>query len=163
MDKTKLNINSNKMDQLLKILIIDDDEHILANLRHFLNSKNYDVTSASDGLEGLKLFENSSQGFDLFITDLVMPRMSGMGLISVIKKKFPDTPVIAITGWGEYPGAFAIESQADKVLSKPFQLSELDKAIKKLISSEKTKLRIKNSWSIDPLSEQAKALKKSAN
>ena len=129
------------MDKPFKLLLIDDDESVLANLCIFLRDKKYDVTSASDGLEGLKLFENDQQGFDLVITDIVMPKISGMGLISIIKKKFPDTPVIAITGWGEYPGAFAIESQADKVLSKPFELSELDKAIKELISSKKHKLQ----------------------
>ena len=125
------------MNQSLKLLIIDDDEDFLANLCYFLNDKNYDVTSASNGLEGLKLLENDQQRFDLVITDIVMPKLSGMSLISIIKEKFPDTPVIAITGWGEYPGAFAIESQADKVLSKPFELSEFDKAIKELISSKK--------------------------
>jgi DNA-binding response OmpR family regulator len=125
----------------LKILIIDDDKNVLANLCYFLNDKKYGVTSASDGLEGLKLFENDQQGFDLVITDIVMPRISGMGLISIIKKKFPDIPVIAITGWGEYPGAFATESQTDKVLSKPFELSELDKAINELISSKRPKVQ----------------------
>ena len=129
------------MDQSLRLLIIDDEEHILANLCDFLNYKNYDVTSASDGLEGLKLFENDRRGFDLIITDIVMPKISGISLISIIKKKFPDAPVIAITGWGEYPEAYATESQADKVLSKPFELSELDKAINELISSKKHKLQ----------------------
>jgi DNA-binding response OmpR family regulator len=129
------------MDKPFKLLIIDDDEHVLANLCYFLNDKKYHVTSASDGLEGLKLFENDQQGFDLVITDVVMPKISGMGLISIIKKKFPDTPVIAITGWGEYPEAFAAESQADKVLSKPFELSELDKAINELFSSRKHKVQ----------------------
>ena len=125
----------------LKILIIDDDKNVLANLCYFLSDKRYDVTLASDGLEGLKLFENDKQGFDLVITDIVMPRISGMGLISIIKKKFPDIPVIVITGWGEYPGAFATESQADKVLSKPFELYELDKAINELISSKRPEVQ----------------------
>ncbi|MGD9243593.1 MAG: response regulator [Desulfobacterales bacterium] len=129
------------MDHPLKILIIDDDEHILANLCHFLKSKNYNVTSASDGFEGLKLFENHPQGFDLIITDIVMPQISGTGLISIIKKRFPDTPVIAISGWGEFPGEFALESQADKVLSKPFELSELDKAINDPISLKNQKVQ----------------------
>ena len=57
MDKTKININLNKMEQSLKILIIDDDKDVLANLCDFFNEKNYDVTTASDGLEGLKLLE----------------------------------------------------------------------------------------------------------
>ena len=129
------------MDQSLKILIIDDDENILANLCHFLKYKNYDVTPASDGVEGLHLFENHPQGFDLVITDLLIPRLSGAGLISIIKKRFPDTPIIAISGWGEYPGAFALESEADMVLSKPFDLFELDKAIGELISSKKNKVQ----------------------
>lgn len=126
---------ANKMNQSLKLLIIDDDENILTNLCYFFNDKNYDVISATNGLDGMKLLENDQQGFDLIITDIVMPQISGIGLISMIKKKFPNMPVIAITGWGEFPEAFAVESQADKVLSKPFELSELDRAINELTSS----------------------------
>ena len=79
------------------------------------------------------MLENDQRRFDLIITDIIMPQISGISLISIIKKKFPGMPVIAITGWGEFPEAFAVESQADKVLSKPFELSELDKAINELI------------------------------
>ena len=129
------------MVQSLKILLIDDDEPVLSNLCYFLRDKKYDVTTASDGFEGLKLFENDQQRFDLVITDIVMPKISGIGLISILKKKYPDTPVIVITGWGEYPEAFATESQADKVLSKPFGLTELEDAINELISSKKQKVQ----------------------
>jgi YesN/AraC family two-component response regulator len=125
------------MDKPLKILIIDDEIHVLNNLCDFLKFKNYNIVSASDGLEGLKLFENDQQGFDLIITDIVMPKLSGTSLISIIKKKSPNIPIIAITGWGEFPGMFALESEADRVLSKPFELSELDKAISELIASKK--------------------------
>jgi len=125
------------MDQSLRLLIIDDDELVLANLCQFLTDRKYDVISSANGLEGLKLLENDQQGFDLIITDIVMPQISGISLISMIKKKFPDMPVIAISGWGEYPEPFSAESQADKLLSKPFELSELDKAINELISSKK--------------------------
>jgi DNA-binding response OmpR family regulator len=129
------------VEQLVKILIIDDEEPILSNLCYFLNYKNYDVTSASDGLEGLKLFNKDPKGFDLIITDIVMPKLSGMSLISIIKKKSPNTPIIAITGWGEYPEALALECQANKVFSKPFELSELDKTINELISSKKQNIQ----------------------
>jgi len=117
-----------------KLLIIDDNKEILNALNDFLSKKNYDVVSASDGLDGLKLLETEKQGFDLVVTDLIMPNISGVGLISIIKKKFPDIPVIAITGWGEHPEALATEAQADRVLEKPFDLSELDTLIRKLLS-----------------------------
>lgn len=119
----------------MRLLIIEDDEHILDKLRYFLIEKKYDVISAMDGLEGMTILENDPRGFDLVITDIVMPQISGIGIISIIKRKFPDTPVIVITGWGGYPGDFATTSQADKILSKPFELSELDKAINELVSA----------------------------
>ena len=122
------------MDNPYKLLIIDDNKEILTALTDFLSKKKYDVVSASDGLDGLKLLEKEQQGFDLVITDLVMPNISGVGLISIIKKKFPDMPVIAITGWGEHPEALATEAQADRVLEKPFDLSELDTLIRELLS-----------------------------
>ena len=122
------------MDKPYKLLIIDDNKEILNALYDFFSKKKYDVVSASDGLDGLKLLETEKQGFDLVITDLVMPNISGVGLISIIKKKFPDTPVIAITGWGEHPEALATEAQADRVLEKPFELSELDTLIRELLS-----------------------------
>jgi DNA-binding NtrC family response regulator len=117
-----------------RLLIIDDNKEILTALTDFLSKKKYDVVSASDGLDALKLLEIQQQGFDLVITDLVMPNISGVGLISIIKKKFPDLPVIAITGWGEHPEALATEARANRVLEKPFDLSELDTAIRELLS-----------------------------
>jgi DNA-binding response OmpR family regulator len=123
-----------KMDTTYKLLIIDDNKEILTALTDFLSKKNYNVVSASDGLDGLKLLETEKQAFDLVITDLVMPNISGVGLISIIKKKFPDIPVIAITGWGEHPEALATEAQANRVLEKPFDLSELDIVIRELLS-----------------------------
>jgi DNA-binding response OmpR family regulator len=139
--QTNFDSGLNKMNKPFKLLLIDDDEPVVANLCIFLRDKKYDVTSASDGLEGLKLLETDEQGFDLVITDLVMPNISGVGLIEIIKKKFPSLPVIAITGWGEHPEALATEAQADLILEKPFELSELDKGIKEIISSKKHKLQ----------------------
>jgi DNA-binding response OmpR family regulator len=129
-----LNGGLKKMVNPYRLLIIDDNKEILTALTDFLSKKKYDVVSASDGLDGLKLLETEQKGFDLVITDLVMPNISGVGLISIIKKKFPDLPVIAITGWGEHPEALATEAQANRVLEKPFDLSELDTVIRELLS-----------------------------
>ena len=120
------------MDKKLRLLIIDDSEETVAGLQHFF-SKSYEVFTAADGMEGLKLFETEEGGFDLVITDLVMPYISGVGVISIIKKKYTGIPVIAITGWGEHPGALATEAQADIVLEKPIELPELDKLVSDLL------------------------------
>jgi DNA-binding NtrC family response regulator len=125
------------MKKSFKLLIIDDNKEILAALCDFLSKKKYEVISASNGLEGLKLLETEKQEFDAVITDLIMPDISGVALISIIKKKFPDIPAIAITGWGEHPEALATEAEADHVLEKPFELSELEKSLKKLLFSKK--------------------------
>lgn len=125
------------MGKSLKLLIIDDNQELLAALYQFLSAKKYDVVSASDGLDGLKLIEAEKQGFDLIITDIVMPNISGLAIISIVKKKYPGIPVIAITGWGEYPEKLAVEAQADLVLEKPFDLNELDDLIKDLLSRKK--------------------------
>ena len=117
-----------------KLLIIDDSEEILRMLENFLSKKNYQVVTASDGLGGLKLLETENPDFDLVITDIVMPDISGVAIISIIKKKLPATPVIAITGWGRHPEALAAEAKVDAVLEKPFELSKLDKLIRNLLS-----------------------------
>ena len=117
-----------------KLLIIEDNEDVLKTLRNFFQAKQYDVTAAANGLDGLKIIETRGAEFDLIITDLVMPNISGVGIISIVKEKFPDIPVVAITGWGEHPEALAREANADIVLEKPIELAKLDKIISDLIA-----------------------------
>jgi DNA-binding NtrC family response regulator len=124
------------MNKKRRLLVIDDSKETVAGLSSFLSQK-YDVLTAYNGLDGLKAFESNEAGIDLVITDLVMPEISGVGVISIIKKKYPGTPVIAITGWGEHPGALATEADADLVLDKPFELADLDHHVANLLSKKK--------------------------
>ena len=115
-----------------RILVIDDELSIRMLLENFL-SKTYDVVTKNDGLDGLKLLESEKKSIDLVITDLVLPNISGVAVISIVKNKYPDIPVIAITGWGEHPEALAREASADMVMEKPFKLPDLEQATLKLI------------------------------
>ncbi len=124
------------MERKHRLLVIDDSKETVAGLNSFL-SKDYEVLTAFNGLDGLRAFEQSEAGIDLVITDLVMPEISGVGVISIIKKKYPGTPVIAITGWGEHPGALATEAAADLVLDKPFELADLDRHVRELLEKKK--------------------------
>ncbi|BBO81359.1 response regulator [Desulfosarcina ovata] len=121
------------MKKPFKLLIIDDSEEILTALTNYFSQKKYEVISAANGLDGLKYIEAKDAAFDLIITDLVLPNISGVAIISIVKKKFPETPVIAITGWGEHPESLAKEAHADHVLEKPFKLPELEQLVKKLL------------------------------
>ena len=82
-------------------------------------------------MEGLKLLE--SEQYDLVITDIVTPFVSGVGVIKTLKEKHPHIPVIAITGYGREPMDAAAEKRADVVLSKPFKMSVLDDHIETLL------------------------------
>ena len=120
-----------------RLLIIDDNEEILASLKTFLSKKGCEVVAASNGLDALKLYEAAYDNFDLVITDLVMPNIGGVALISIFKKRTPDLPVIAVTGFGEQPESLAREAKADVVLEKPFKLEDLENIVRELIEKRK--------------------------
>jgi DNA-binding NtrC family response regulator len=121
------------MSRKQRILIIDDNKNIVEALKLFLARK-YEITTAHNGIEGLKAIEQNENGIDLVITDLVMPELSGVGVISIVKKKYPKTLVIAMTGWGDHPAALAREASADRLLLKPFGLESLDSCVTELLS-----------------------------
>ena len=127
--------NEVKMTKRHKLLVIDDNEKIVDILTRFLSQK-YDVITAYKGLDGLKAFEAHKGDIDVVITDLVMPVISGLGVISFIKKKYPGTPVIAITGWGEDSVTLAMEANADVALNKPFDLADLGRQVTGLLGEK---------------------------
>jgi len=127
--------NEMKMTKRHKLLVMDGNEKIVDILTRFLSQK-YDIITAYKGLDGLKAFEAHEGDIDLVITDLAMPVISGLGVISFIKKKYPRTPVIAITGWGEDPVTLAMEANADVALNKPFDLADLGRQVTGLLGEK---------------------------
>ncbi len=116
------------------ILIIEDDADILTVIRDYLKHLNYEIITAADGMEGLKKLE--SGGYDLVITDIVMPYVSGVGVVTAVKERDPHIPVIGITGYGKEPQMAATEKKADLVLAKPIELSVLENHIARLLKSK---------------------------
>jgi DNA-binding response OmpR family regulator len=116
-----------------RMLVIDDNQELLAGLKTYFSKKSFEVVAAPDGLEGLKLLETDRGNFDIVITDIVMPNVSGVGIIAILKNQYPEIPVIAITGMGEHPETLAREAHADMVLEKPFDLPDLEKQIAALV------------------------------
>jgi CheY-like chemotaxis protein len=113
------------------ILIIEDDPDVLSMMIKHLTHLGYEIITAADGMEGLRRLDEG--GYDLVITDIVMPYVSGVGVVSKLKERYPQIPVIAITGYGKEPEAAAIEMNADLVLAKPVKMSILRDYIVQLI------------------------------
>ncbi len=113
------------------ILLIEDDEVLQEILEDFLQESGYLVLKASDGLEGIEII--GKETFDLIIVDIVLPYVSGIGVIKMAKARRPKIPIICITGYGYSPEKLAEEEHADKIFRKPFEFSELAKVIKTLL------------------------------
>jgi DNA-binding response OmpR family regulator len=91
---------------------------------------------ALGGKDGLKMF--ARDGFDLVITDLGMPDVSGWEVSKSVKKQNPSVPVILITAWGVEPDSHKVkDSGVDFVINKPFQIDQLEKTIRNLIDKRK--------------------------
>ncbi len=112
-------------------MIIEDDLDLAGTLADFFTLKGFEVETAEDGLEGLKLLKNSQ--FDLVITDITMPYVSGIGILTVLKRDYPEIPVIAITAYGEDVKSLAQEKEADAILSKPFDHEEFLRIVKEML------------------------------
>ncbi|WDP88273.1 MAG: response regulator [Desulfobacter sp.] len=120
-----------------RLLIVDDNEDILSTFYEFFNSLGYEVKTAVDGFAALKILRDKPDHFDCLITDLVMPNISGVGLISIVKKEFPNLKIIAMTGYGDQPGALASEAEADIVLFKPIDLFKIEENVSGLLGQQK--------------------------
>jgi len=115
-----------------QILVVDDDPAIRTSLGTFLLSAGYDVATAVDGVTALAHLSNTVP--DLLVTDLDMPLMSGVELISHVRWRHPSVPVIAMSG--EYRGdAVPASIIADRFYPKGQRLDHLLTTIASLIAA----------------------------
>ncbi len=122
----------NNPSKAKNVLIIDDEPLITELLTSVLERMNYKSRVASCGKEGMEMFEKET--VDLVITDLGMPDISGWDVSKTVKQKKPEVPVIIITGWGLDPDPSKIkDSKVDQIITKPFQIDQLEKIIKELL------------------------------
>ena len=121
-----------------KILVVDDCPNTLEVLRRNLVAEGYHVTVASDVAEGLDRL--SDEEFDLVITDLKMPGVSGMDLVRHVHENYRDSEVMMITGYPSIQGAItAVKRGAEEYLAKPFTDEELLSSVQRVL--EKLQIR----------------------
>lgn len=118
------------MEQI-NILVVDDELNVRQLLSKVLTKEGYRVYTACDGLDGLELLQTIS--IDIIISDIKMPRMSGIEFLHKVKEIEPDIGFILITAFATTETAIeALKSGAQDYVTKPFDFAEILTAVKKL-------------------------------
>lgn len=112
------------MGNAKKILLVEDEEHLLKTIRLNLELEKYAVTNAVTGFEALKEFRKGD--FDLIILDVMLPEMNGFDVCEVIRKENTKVPILFLTARGSGDDRVkGLKLGADDYLTKPFNLEEL--------------------------------------
>jgi len=122
------------MDNGARILIVDDTQSFRFMLKGYLDDAGYRVTCAASGAEALAELEQN--GFDLVLSDMVMPEMDGVALLHQVRQGFPQLPFVLITAHGSVDSAVAaMKEGADDYLLKPLNWDELLLVVKRLLDT----------------------------
>jgi DNA-binding NtrC family response regulator len=115
-----------------QILVVDDDDNLRWVLQTQLEQMGYTVTTAADDAEALERIDKDPPA--LVLTDLKMPRISGMELLEQIRRDYPEIPVLIITAFGTIQSAVqAMKSGAYDYLTKPIDYDELGIAVSRVL------------------------------
>jgi len=118
-----------------RILIIEDDEEMRSLLEDYLEEEGFETDSVGNGSEAFRILVREI--FDVVITDIRMPGLTGLDIIPGVRKLQPDTSIIVITAFGsEEVHQKAIQRGADSYLEKPLRFQELRRMIHELLSSK---------------------------
>jgi two-component system cell cycle sensor histidine kinase/response regulator CckA len=121
---------------IITVLLVDDDDAIRRVIRSMLELNDYRVVDVGVGSEACALFDRNPTVFDLLVTDIMMPGMSGQELAAHLARTRPDLPVLFISGWLDATHAPNLCGPRRRVLSKPFEASVLLEATRVLLSNE---------------------------
>lgn len=121
---------------MARILIVDDEKSIRITLCEFLKNEGYEAESAGDAVIACGMLE--SKPFDVVVTDIIMPRISGIDLLSTIRKTSPGLQVIIMTGEPSVDTAIrAVQSGANDYITKPINKDTLLKTVRNAITIKK--------------------------
>ena len=115
-----------------KILFVEDEEDLTLIVADTLRGQGYDVITAADGIQGLEKFK--SEGADIVVADVMMPKMDGFTMAKEIRKLSPTVPLLFLTAKSTMDDVEqGFEIGANDYLKKPFELRELIVRIKALL------------------------------
>jgi two-component system cell cycle sensor histidine kinase/response regulator CckA len=117
------------------VLLVEDEDPVRLFSARALRNKGYKVIEAKSGEAALEVIHRATETIDLLITDVVMPRMDGPGLIREVRETHPDMKVIFISGYTEDSFRKRLDTDAEiHFLPKPFSLKQLATKVKEVMS-----------------------------
>ncbi len=120
--------------------MVDDESPIARMGSQILERLGYSVTTRTSRVEALELFRSKPNAFDLVITDMIMPNMTGDKLAAVLTEIRPDTPIILCTGYSKkISDKIASEIGIKAFAYKPIVKTDLAKTIRKVLDETKKK------------------------
>ncbi len=115
---------------------MDDEESVRSVLSEYLLDIGFEVTTAENGEDALRQFTSGS--FDCVVSDMMMPRMDGLELLSMIRIQDERVPFLMITGYPSIDGAVhAIKEGAYDYITKPFHMDDIRLKLQRAISAKK--------------------------
>jgi two-component system cell cycle sensor histidine kinase/response regulator CckA len=119
-----------------RILLVEDEDAVRAFAVRALTSRGYTVIEADSGERALEKIEDSPEGFELILSDVVMPEMDGPTMLRELRKRGIKTKVIFVSGYAEDAFEKNLEGQTDfAFLPKPFSLKQLVEKVKEVMES----------------------------
>ena len=122
------------------ILVVDDEQNMLLTMQFILEVAGYKITTAEDGQEALERIlkaESNGNPVELLVTDIQMPRLTGMELIDELNRLEIGIPVLAITGYGDEQMITELSRKGcDEYLDKPFDDEDLVERVVALLEEK---------------------------
>ncbi|MBZ0199275.1 MAG: sigma-54 dependent transcriptional regulator [Ignavibacteriaceae bacterium] len=153
----------------ISVLIIDDEESQVESIKGFLKRRNYNVYTAFNGADGLKIITENT--IDVVLTDFRMPGLSGLEVLKKVKEINPDIDVVVITAYGSVQDAVDImKTGAYDYLTKPIDLDDLESLLERikekraLVSENKLlKEQLMERFKFDSIIYQSKEMEEALN
>lgn len=120
---------------MARILLTEDDESVRAFVKRALELDGHAITEAEDGGIALEILSARKGGFDLLLSDIMMPVMDGIALALAVARDHPGLAILLMTGFADQrERAFGLDSLVSDVISKPFTLSEIRAAVDRALA-----------------------------
>jgi CheY-like chemotaxis protein len=114
-----------------RALLIDDNKAVRSALHEIVNALGYDTDTAASGHEGLALFETNH--YDVVLTDLLMPGMTGFEVLEAVRLRNPKIPVILVTGSAVYADDRRVARPGVALVRKPVDVAFLQSALTQVL------------------------------